>query len=50
LRGERKAEKVVGRRAEASLGIGDISGFHTIGRIVRVMMFQSSEIWNGITG
>jgi hypothetical protein len=42
LRGDRKAEKVVGADPKAVLGSGDKSGFQTSGRMVRVMMFQSS--------
>ena len=48
--GDRNAEKTVGPVPTGTLGSGERSGFQTTGRMVRVMTFQSSLTWIGITG
>jgi hypothetical protein len=48
--GDRKAENVVGPVPTGTLASGERSGFQTTGRMVRVITFQSSLTWIGITG
>ena len=50
LAGERKAENMVGPVPNGTVCAGWNGGCQTSGKIVRVMTFQSSLMWIGITG
>src|SRR3954451_5636771 len=50
LLGERNAENVVGPVPNGTVCIGCSDGCQISGRMVRVMTFQSSLMWIGITG
>ena len=50
LLGDRNAENVVGPAPKGTVFAGCSDGCQISGRIVRVMMFQSSVMWIGMTG